>query len=210
MNLEYFIKIVKPLTVTSIERITRLFYELEHIRINNISGDLIECGVYKGGNILGMMEYCHFFGLQKTIWLYDTFSGMTSPIGIDVDLHNNKASDVLSSVMCEASLSCVKSNLSQSSYDKNFIKYIVGDVCKTLLVNDNIPNKISLLRLDTDWYESTMCELQVLFPRVVKGGSIIIDDYGHWKGCRKAVNEFFNNSIKYHTIDYTGIYFRNS
>jgi hypothetical protein len=71
---------------------------------------------------------------------------------------------------------------------------------------NNIPEQISLLRLDTDWYESTLKELNVLYPKITKGGICIIDDYGHWQGCKKAVHEYFNNDLpKYEYIDYTGI-----
>lgn len=208
MNLNQFINIVHPLSITSSDRIARLFYELENIRLNNIPGDLVECGVYKGGNILGMMEYCAHHDLKKQIWLYDTFSGMIQPHVVDVDLHSKNASDILETVMCAESLERVKYNLSQSQYDKSFLKYIVGDVCETLKHKENVPTNISLLRLDTDWYESTLCELNVLYPNVVDNGSIIIDDYGHWQGCKQAVEEYFNHNLSFNKIDYTGIYFR--
>lgn len=205
MNSLDFLNIVSPLSMTSEARIIYLFNELEHIRLNNIDGDLVECGVYKGGNILGMMEYCNYFNLNKTIWAYDTFSGMTQPKNIDVDIHNNSASNIIDSAKCDESLSNFQKNISKSKY--NYLKIIVGDVCETLCVNDNAPDNIALLRLDTDWHDSTKCELDILYPKVVSGGSIIIDDYGHWRGCRKAVDNYFG-SFKYTKIDYTGIGFR--
>ena len=73
---------------------------------------------------------------------------------------------------------------------------------------ENIPKKIALLRLDTDWYQSTKIELEVLWDRLEPGAPCIIDDYGHWNGCRKAVNEFFEKlqkNYKAEKIDYTGI-----
>ncbi len=71
----------------------------------------------------------------------------------------------------------------------------------------NVPEKISILRLDTDWYESTKHELNNLFPRLVSGGILIIDDYGHFQGSKKAVDEYFEeNKISsfLFRIDYTG------
>jgi O-methyltransferase len=71
----------------------------------------------------------------------------------------------------------------------------------------SVPEQIALLRLDTDWYESTKCELEILFPRLVKGGVIIIDDYGCWQGARKAVDEYFNKNniaILLNRMDDTG------
>ena len=87
---------------------------------------------------------------------------------------------------------------------KNNIKLIKGPVEETLIHKDNIPEKISLLRLDTDFYESTKIELEVLYPKLVKGGFLIIDDYGHWKGSRKAVDDYFNKEVPFiHFVDET-------
>ena len=66
-----------------------------------------------------------------------------------------------------------------------------GDVLSTLAVPDNLPLKIAVLRLDTDWYESTRMELETLYPRLSVDGVIMIDDYGHWTGARRAVDEYF-------------------
>lgn len=207
MNIDQFISIVSPLSITSIDRIVRLYNELERIRLENIDGDFVECGVYMGGNILGMMEYCESFKLDKKIWLYDTFSGMTPPKEIDKDLNNISAKKQWQNIQCNASLDKVKQNLSGSQY-KNII-YVVGDVCETLQETQNIPSKISLLRLDTDWFDSTKCELEILFPILSDGGSLIIDDYGHWKGCKLAVDEYFiNTNYSLNFIDYTGRYLR--
>ena len=72
-----------------------------------------------------------------------------------------------------------------------------------LALKKNIPKKISLLRLDTDWYESTKIELEILYPLLQKGGILIIDDYGHWGGSKKAVDEFFlDKYVWMHYIDY--------
>lgn len=82
-----------------------------------------------------------------------------------------------------------------------------GDVEQTLLDESNHPARISLLRLDTDWYHSTRVELEQLYPLLSPGGVLIIDDYGHWEGCRKAVDEYFAaNRIRMflQRIDYTG------
>lgn len=209
MNLDRFINIVASFSITSVDRITRLYNELEYIRTFNIDGDLVECGVYMGGNILGMMEYCYSFQMNKKIWLYDTFSGMTQPKEIDKDLNNVKPEQQWDSIVCRATLHQVKHNLSKSSYKD--IVYVVGDVCQTLAEQKNIPEKISLLRLDTDWFDSTKCELEILFPKLVSGGSLIIDDYGHWQGCKLAVDEYFKDtkySLHLHHIDYTGRYLR--
>ena len=90
MNIDKFIKIVKPFTMTSEERIISLFESLEYIRLNNIEGDFVECGVWKGGNILGMMEYLSYHNMiDRKVWIYDTFEGMTNPEDDDVDFNDD-------------------------------------------------------------------------------------------------------------------------
>jgi hypothetical protein len=209
MKLDDFINIVKPFTMTSVERITGLYYSLEHIRINKIEGDFVECGVWKGGNVLGILEYLTKHNMTKNnVWLYDTFEGMTDPEDIDVDSSGKKGDIKLEEVLCYSSLKEVKNILSVSSYPKDKIKFIEGDVCETLKTNVNVPKNISLLRLDTDWYKSTKKELEVLYPLLSSKGVLIVDDYGHWKGSKMAVDEYFNNlnlDVEIHKLDYTGI-----
>jgi hypothetical protein len=209
MNFNEFYNIVQPLSMTGKERINELFKSLEYIRENNIKGDLVECGVWKGGNILGIIEYLDFFKMtDRNVWLYDTFQGMTEPEDIDVDLNNHKAKNILDKVRCFIPIDEVKKNLSISNFPKEKIKYVIGDVEQTLKVDENIPSDISLLRLDTDWYQSTKIELETLYPKLIKNGVLIVDDYGHWRGSKKAVDDYFSlleltPNIKH--IDYTAI-----
>lgn len=208
MNLEFFVKTVQPYSMTSIERITELYNSLEYIRLNNINGDVVECGVWKGGNILGVMEYLHHYKIDKKIWLFDTFEGMTAPEENDIDLNNNHASNMLHIpvVLAKSPIEEVKENLSKSNFNKEKLIFVIGDVSETLIDQNNIPEKISLLRLDTDWYKSTKDELFFLYPKLVENGVLIVDDYGHWQGSKKAVDEYFyGQNILIEKIDYTGI-----
>lgn len=208
MDLNFFIRTVQPYSMTSIERITELYNSLEYVRLNNIGGDIVECGVWKGGNILGIMEYLHYYNINKNIWLFDTFEGMTEPEENDVDLNNNHASKMLHIpvVLAYSPIDEVKNNLSKSEFNKNNLRFIVGDVSKTLLNKNNVPENISILRLDTDWYKSTKDELTVLYPKLVNNGVLIVDDYGHWKESKQAVDEYFDGkNIVIESIDYTGI-----
>lgn len=207
MDRGVFRSIVTPYTMTTAPRINALFQSMEFIRNNGIKGDYVECGVWRGGNILGMMRYLEYHGnTEPNIWLYDTFSGMTPPENVDVDFMNNKAEDILEHVLCMNSLEEVKQALTNSNYPSDKVKYVIGDICETLLLKENVPDKIALLRLDTDWYNSTKIELEVLWDKLEVGAPCIIDDYGHWQGCRKAVDEFFGNLPQAHEfehIDYT-------
>ena len=207
MNKETFRNIVKPYTMTSDERINSLYDSLEYIRKNNIQGDFIECGVWAGGNILGIMSYLEYYNMNdRTVWLYDTFEGMTPPEDIDVDLNGNKAQTILNSVMCIASLEQVKQNISLSKFPN--VKFVIGDIVETLNDKNNIPNNIALLRLDTDWYQSTKKEMEILYPLLSEKGVLIVDDYGHWEGSKIAIDEYFQNINQtpiIEQIDYTGI-----
>ena len=153
-----------------------------------------------------------FGGPIRDVFLYDTFTGMVKPTDHDVSLKEEKASEYFDqckigedrSNWCFASLDDVRNNMALVDYPAERIHYIKGKVEDTLL--ETRPEKISLLRLDTDWYESTRFELEHLYPRLVKGGVLIIDDYGHWKGAKKAVDEYFGKqgSVFLNRIDYTG------
>jgi hypothetical protein len=209
MTKEQFISIVSPYTMTSRERIEELYNSLEYILLNNIDGDIIECGVWKGGNILGIIEYLDYHNIHsKKVWLFDTFSGMTSPEDIDIDLNGVSAVSQMNVpvVFAYSSLEEVKNNLQTSKFPQENIIFVKGDVTKTLQDKNNTPEKISLLRLDTDWYKSTKDELNVLYPKLVDKGVLIVDDYGHWKGSKRAVDEYFKDkNIIFTQIDYTGI-----
>ena len=103
--------------------------------------------------------------------------------------------------MC--SLEDVKENILENCSSLKNIKFVKGKVENTLDDLDNLPQKISVLRLDTDWYKSTKKELEVLYDRVSSGGVIIIDDYGHWGGSKKSVDEFFAGKFVWmHYVDY--------
>ncbi|SNS23634.1 Macrocin-O-methyltransferase (TylF) [Belliella buryatensis] len=207
------IKKITPFTMTSPERLISLIYSIEYIHKNKIDGDFVECGVWKGGSVMAMILKLQKLEVEnRRIWLYDTFEGMTAPQQEDQKYDGTSASQLLekdierkSNVWAVCHLEEVIKNISSLSYPKNLINYVKGPVEKTL--NKEVPKKISLLRLDTDWYESTKVELDILFPKLVNGGVLIIDDYGHWKGCRKAVDEYFSKIDKpffLHRIDYTG------
>ena len=207
-----FINTVRPYSMTSVERIECLYDSLEYIRTNNIKGDFVECGVWRGGNILGIIEYLNFHKmLDRHVWLYDTFEGMTEPEDLDIDHTNNKAIDIINlpHVKAYADLNDVKTNLNTSKFPKENMHYVIGDIVKTLNNSENIPKNISLLRLDTDWYKSTQKELEILYPKLENNGILIVDDYGHWQGSRKAVDEYFQNiDHDFKQIDYTGITMR--
>ncbi len=193
---ELFLKIyekVRAYTMTSITDVYSLYTALNFITENKIEGDFVECGVWKGGCSMFMANYLVDKSLaDRRIYLYDTFSGMTDSGSLDIDLNGKSASTDNVITWEPASLEEVKENMSTTNYPLENIVFIEGDISKTL--KDNTPNKISLLRLDTDWYESTKSELKYLYPKLTTNGVLILDDHGHWLGARKAAEEYFAKS----------------
>jgi predicted O-methyltransferase YrrM len=206
------IRICQKFSACSHERLSLNIEAVEQILREQIPGDIVEIGVYKGGSMLAMMRtFSVEQSTSRKFWLYDTFEGMTAPCEHDKDLNGYDANELMrrnESVKCISGLDEVRSNIETKSYvPKKNINYVVGDICKT----DVFPEKIAVLRLDTDFYESTKFELENFYDLVSPGGYIIIDDYGHWQGCKKAVDEFFTSRLPSITpikIDYTGIYWR--
>ena len=202
---------VSPFTMTSMERGYGLFKAVEYLVSREISGDFVECGVWKGGSCMLMLKALQQAGrVDRNIWLYDTFEGMPEPGDEDVVAWNGTPvrakweADSFSS--WAVSRAEVLENLKPLNYPEHRIRAVEGDVAVTL--NREIPDEIALLRLDTDWYASTLAELEELYPRLVHGGVLIIDDYGHFAGARKAVDEYFSRSdVKdplFSRLDYTG------
>ena len=211
------IEAVTPFTMTSPERILALCDAVQYVHDNGIAGDIVECGVWKGGSMAAVSRTLRELDTtNRTLWMYDTFEGMSEPTENDVDLHGHTADQMLAeadeakaesrdSIWCRCSLENVKETLRQTSYPESQMRFVKGKVEDTLPIES--PEQIAILRLDTDWYESTRCELEILFPKLVPGGVLIIDDYGHWQGCRKAVDEHFaanNVRMFLHRVDYTG------
>jgi len=204
---------VRPFTMTSQERIFGLVEAVNYISKHQIVGCVIECGVWKGGSMLAIAEtLVQNRDLSRDLFLYDTFDGMSEPTEDDVDTSGKKAGQLLANeekatsvIWAYSGLDEVKANMKQTAYPAYKIHYIQGKVEDT--IPTSVLDQIALLRLDTDWYESTKCELEYLFPRLVKGGVIIIDDYGCWQGARKAVDEYFsknNIAILLNRMDDTG------
>ena len=151
--------------------------------------------------------------------MYDTYDGMTFPSS---DKDAVEAKNIFNRVdqglykrdydswhgekkWAYAPLDLVKANIESVGYDNDLINYVKGDVLQTL--NETVPESISVARLDTDWYESTKKELEVLFPKVSKGGYIIIDDYYSWLGSKVATDEFLEkirNRVEILSVNITG------
>lgn len=200
---------VKPFTMTGIERIACLINAVNYITDNKISGDIAECGVWRGGSMMTVaLTLLARRDTSRHLYLYDTYEGMSAPTQFDksfdgVSAQTQMAQD--SEKWCYASIEDVRQNVISTGYPEDKLHFVKGKVEET--IPQTIPSSLSLLRLDTDWYESTRHELIHLFPLLAEEGVLIIDDYGHWQGAKKAVDEYFaeqNRKIYLHRIDYTG------
>ena len=202
----------RPFTLTSTERLIALTDAVEYIVANNIPGDFVECGVWKGGSSMAAALAYLRLGRAVDLHLYDTYDGMSEPTGADVCAGTGEsAKDLLAragkdeSIWCYSPLDEVTANLTSTGYPAQRMHFVKGKVEDTIPAH--VPEAISILRLDTDWYESTKHELEHLFPRLSHGGILILDDYGFWTGARKAVDEYLaanNIRLFLSRIDYSG------
>ena len=201
---------VRPWTMTSPDRVYALIQAVRYVSANHVPGAIVECGVWKGGSMAAVARtLLQMQDVSRELYLFDTFEGMTAPTAKDLDYTGKRASQVLRDVprvRCDdAPLEQVKEVLYGTGYPREKIHFVRGRVEET--VPASAPDSIALLRLDTDWYDSTRHELVHLFPRLFKAGVIIIDDYGHWQGSRQACDEYFAQNripILLNRIDFTG------
>ncbi|GCE16696.1 TylF/MycF/NovP-related O-methyltransferase [Dictyobacter kobayashii] len=205
-------------TLTTPERIFALIRAVEYVVTHDIPGDMVECGVWKGGSMMAIAYTLLRLGCtDRHLYLFDTFEGMPDPktyaSKYDLTYSGETASKVQEGrksanpddVWHYAPLNEVQALLSSVGYDTKKIHFIKGKVEETL--PQQAPNKISILRLDTDWYSSTLHELVHLFPLLSQGGVLLLDDYGHWQGAKKATDEYFQEHhipMLLNRIDYTG------
>jgi O-methyltransferase len=208
-----------PLSITSRERLYALMQAVRHCVARDVPGVFAECGVWRGGSVLTMIRALQQLGVDdRDIYLYDTFEGMTEPSDLDTSDYHPPALETWREAEREQSRAwpeffaaegfdetSVRESLLSTGYPEERIHVVRGKVEDTLPAM--APERIALLRLDTDWYESTRHELLHLYPLLSDGGILIVDDYGHWEGCRRAVDEYFAQHAEpllLNRIDYTG------
>lgn len=201
-----FVDLVREMKNVGVLEMTQhtTYAAVDYVVRAGLAGDFVECGVYQGRQALMMAQALKAFGvLDRDIYLYDTFSGQIRPTIEDykdkakpeASFRANLARWELGQVTGAskswkvATVEEVRTNVYRTGYPHERFHFVVGDVLRTLPNDRHV--RIAVLRLDTDWYESTKWELASLYDKLVVGGVLIIDDYGRWRGCRKAVDEFF-------------------
>jgi O-methyltransferase len=208
------VEFVRPYTMTSPERIFGLATATRFLVASGVPGDIVECGVWRGGSMMVVARtLLELDAADRDLYLFDTYTGMTAPTDEDLDHHGRAASSTFveradgdqTSRWCRAGIATVRANLARTGYPPDRLHFVAGMVEQTIPAQ--APARIALLRLDTDWYVSTRHELEHLWPRLVAGGVCIIDDYGHWRGSRQAVDEYLaaqGVSVLLHRLDYAG------
>ncbi len=209
------IRKVSDYTMTSTERQIALLDAVRHITTTGVPGCYVECGTWRGGSSMAAaLELIRIGDTSRDLFLYDTFEGMSPPTDADRTVYGHGARELLNGskptlgvdLWCWSPLEDVRRNMESTGYPKEKIHLVKGKIEDT--VPELAPQEpIALLRLDTDWYESTKHELDHLYPLLSPGGIMIIDDYGHWQGARKAVDEWLSQQQPrpfLHRIDYTG------
>jgi len=200
---------VRPYTMTSADRIVALCDAIRYISRNRIDGAIVECGVWRGGSMMAAaMTLVETGDSGRELYLYDTYEGMTPAGPLDIDFRGRTGAGLMSyhgGEAARAPLDDVKENLARTGYPAERCHFVVGKVEET--IPNVAPKRIALLRLDTDWYESTKHEIDHLFPLLAPRGVLILDDYGAWEGARRAVDDYFEAlpfSPLLHRIDFTG------
>ena len=185
-------------TMTSWERLYALYKSVQYLVENKIPGDIVECGVWRGGSMKLSAHVLLALGVtDRNLFLYDTFEGMTEPDPeVDVDASGNKAANDWLEVQRRgvkwsyAPIEEVRDVIAGTGYPMDKVVFVKGPVEDTIPAT--VPDRISLLRLDTDWYSSTKHEIEHLYPRLSAHGVLLLDDYGHYQGARRAIDEYFD------------------
>ncbi len=189
---------VRPRTMTSWAKLYGLVLAVRYVVRYDVPGEIVECGVWRGGSMQAAALTLTELGAERHLHLFDTFEGMPPP-GEHDKRHDGVTAEHLldtrdrgTAVWAIAGLEDVQAGMAEVGWPEHLVSYHPGMVEET--VPSQAPEVISILRLDTDWYESTKHELDHLYDRLSPGGVLIIDDYAHWQGSSRATEEFLDRT----------------
>lgn len=193
-------RLVQPYTMSSDARLRGLHRSVRQVVMNSIPGDIVECGAARGGSAALMGLTLNRLEARRALWVFDTFEGLPPPTLDDPDFETAK----LYVGKCRGEFGEVKALFER-------LGLLSGSRLVKGLFQETLPacgiEKIAVLHIDGDWYDSVRVCLEHLYERVSPGGIVQIDDYGHWEGARKAVDEFLRRrciDVPLTRLDYTG------
>jgi hypothetical protein len=189
-------RLVRDRTMTGHPKVHYLTEAVRYVVRHEIPGAMVECGVWRGGSMLAVAHTLATIGVtDRDLYLFDTFTGMSAPSERDVHIRASRSAEEMLAARDRggpiwevATLEDVQQGFADVDYPDERLHFVPGKVEDT--VPEHAPEQIAVLRLDTDWYESTKHELEHLYPRLVPGGVLIIDDYGSWQGSKDATDEY--------------------
>jgi O-methyltransferase len=209
------IKIIRDYTMASYPCLVTLWQQAKYLELNQIEGDYVECGVWKGGSVALMaLNNLYYSSKRRNLYLFDSFTNICEPDReVDGEKAVKQALEWSKKGGVDGSLvpldgfydqfgghgtksACQEIIENKVGYTKERVHYFEGWFQETFPKYNNQIQKIALLRLDADWYASTKICMDYFYDKVVDGGIVIIDDYGTYEGCKKAIDEFFYNKHK--------------
>lgn len=208
---------VQPHTMVGRARLFNAYDLAQKIENDKVEGAFVECGVWRGGCAAIMATVAKQHGGKRATWLFDSFEGMPEPTEKDgekaASLANQRVAGKLIPIDVSVGfLQDVEELLFKTlNLSRDCVRMVKGWFQNTLPRAKESMGSITILRLDADWYESTRCILDNLYDSIVSGGYVIVDDYGSFEGCKKAVDEFLANRDfegELFQIDASGIYFQ--
>jgi O-methyltransferase len=194
----YALFAIRRHTMTSARRSKLLWQLCTQVLRNQITGDFVECGVWRGGSagLMGLALQSFDHNHKKKLHLFDSFEGLPEPSIADgvlaAEYSRGANSGKLASInQCVANVSDVQNFIfNELNLSKNLVTFHKGWFQDTLPNIGNELENVSLLRLDGDWYESTKICLEAFYDCIPRGGIILLDDYFCWEGCKKATDNF--------------------
>ncbi len=183
--------LVPRYTMVSVGRLKKLFELGAELGRSGTEGAVVECGVWNGGSSAMVAAGLAAAGdTGRRFWLFDSFEGMPEPTEAD----EAKVRENYFSGWCKGGVERVHEAHRLVGHSLDLGTIVPGWFDDTLAHHADAIGPIALLHVDADWYSSVMTVLDVLYPRVVPKGTVVIDDYGRWSGCRMAVHDYFGDA----------------
>jgi hypothetical protein len=207
------VQLVQPYTMVGFERLINAYDVVKLAESKSLPGAIVECGVFKGGSAAVMTMAG---SVERQIWLFDSFEGLPEPTVEDgtmaIEYSGDRSSGALEPIgQCVGPLDVVKGLFFEKlGVDAARVHIRQGWFQDTLPAARHEIGPIAVLRLDGDWYDSTRVCLENLYDLVIAGGFVVIDDYGYWEGCRRAVDEFLvarKLNVSLIPVDDSGVWF---